>query len=101
MDRNIANFAKENRIGNLEFLSCIPGSLGGAIVMNSGCYENDISKVLLSLKAIDKNRFLEIEIKKEDIKFLYRGTNLPKDLIITSAKLKGSIGLKEKIEKTT
>ena len=99
LDRNIANFAKENRIGNLEFLSCIPGSLGGAIVMNSGCYENDISKVLLSLKAIDKNRFLEIEIKKEDIKFLYRGTNLPKDLIITSAKLKGSIGLKEKIEK--
>ena len=37
--------------------------------MNSGCYENDISKVLISIKAIDKNKFSEIEIKKEDINF--------------------------------
>ena len=44
LDRKISNFAKENGIGNLEFLSCIPGSIGGAIIMNSGCYGNDISK---------------------------------------------------------
>ena len=37
--------------------------------MNSGCYDNDISKVLLSIQAIDKNKFSEIEIKKEDINF--------------------------------
>ena len=37
--------------------------------MNSGCYDNDISKVLISIKAIDKNKLSEIEIKKEDIKF--------------------------------
>ena len=72
LDRNIANFAKENNLGNLEFLSCIPGSLGGAIIMNSGCYDNDISQVLVSVKAIDKNKLLETEIKKEDIKFFYR-----------------------------
>ena len=40
-----------------------------------------------------------IEIKKEDIKFLYRGTNLSNDLIIISAKLKGVKSIKEKIEK--
>ena len=56
--------------------------------MNSGCYDNDISKVLLSIKAIDKNTLSEIELKKEDIKFFYRGTNLSKDLIIISAKFK-------------
>ena len=91
LDRKVADFAKENSIGNLEFLSCIPGSIGGAIIMNSGCYDNDISKVLISLQAIDKNKLSEIEIKKEDIKFSYRGTNLPDNLIIVSAKFKGSL----------
>ena len=99
LDRKVANYAKENNVGNLEFLSCIPGSIGGAIVMNSGCYENDISKILISLRAIDKKKLSVIEIKKEDINFLYRGTNLSDDLIITSAKLKGTTSVKEKIDK--
>jgi len=99
LDRKVANFAKDNVVGNLEFLSCIPGSIGGAIIMNSGCYDNDISKTLLSIKAIDKNNLSEIEIKNEDIKFLYRGTNLPSELIILSAKLKGKISNKGDIEK--
>ena len=99
LDRKVANFAKENSLENLEFLSCIPGSIGGAVIMNSGCYEHDISKVLLSVQAVDKNNLSEIEIKKEDIKFSYRGTNLPEDLIIISAKFQGSIGKKEEIEK--
>ena len=99
LDRKVANFAKENNIGNLEFLSCIPGSIGGAIIMNSGCYDNDISKILISVKAIDINKLSIIEIKKDDIKFSYRGSNLPSNLIIISAKLKGSIAIKEEIEK--
>ena len=99
LDRNVANFARDNNIANLEFLSCIPGSIGGAIIMNSGCYDNDISKVLVSIKAIDKNSLSEIEIKKEDIKFFYRGTNLSDDLIIISAKFKGVVSKKDEIEK--
>ena len=99
LDRKVANYAKENNLENLEFLSCIPGSVGGAIIMNSGCYENDISKVLLSIQAIDKKKLSVIEIKKEDIKFSYRGTNLSNDLIIISAKLKGTTSVIEKIEK--
>ena len=99
LDRKVANFAMENHIGNLEFLSCIPGSIGGAITMNSGCYNNDISNVLESIKVLDINELNEIEIKKENIKFLYRGTNLSKELIILSAKLKGLISKKKDIEK--
>ena len=99
LDRKVANFAKENNLANLEFLSCIPGSVGGAIIMNSGCYENDISKVLLSIQVIDKKKLKVIDIKKEDIKFFYRGTNLSDDLIIISAKLKGIIEKKEEIER--
>ena len=99
LDRKLANFAKENNLANFEFLSCIPGSIGGAVTMNSGCYENDISKILVSIQVIDIKSCEEKEIKKENIKFLYRGTNLSKDLIIVSAKFKGLISNKEKIEK--
>ena len=99
LDRQVADFAKKNNLTNLEFLSCIPGSVGGAIVMNSGCYDYDISQVLISIRVIDKKKCKEIEIKKEDINFVYRGNNLPEDFIIISAKLKGSLDKKERIEK--
>ena len=99
LDRKVANFAKDNNLSNFEFLSCIPGSIGGAVIMNSGCYENDISKILISIQVIDIINFKEKEVKKEDIKFLYRGTNLSKNFIIISAKFKGSISDKERIEK--
>jgi UDP-N-acetylmuramate dehydrogenase len=99
LDRKVANFAKDNNLTNFEFLSCIPGSIGGAIVMNSGCYNADISKVLMSIQVIDKNNLIQKEIKKDDIKFLYRGTNLNEDLIIISAKFKGLLSKKDVIEK--
>ena len=99
LDRKLANFAKENNLANFEFLSCIPGSIGGAVIMNSGCYENDISMILLSIQVIDTKDCREKEIKKENIKFLYRGTSLSKNFIIISAKFKGIISNKEQIEK--
>ena len=99
LDRKVANFAKENEIGNLEFLSCIPGSIGGGIIMNSGCYGNDISHVVLSINVIDLDDCVEKEIKSEDIEFFYRNTNLPKSLIITSVKLKGKFLSKDQINK--
>ena len=98
LDRKISNFAKDNGIGNFEFLSCIPGSIGGSVIMNSGCYDNDISKVLISLKAIDINNCREIEIPREKINFFYRGSDLQNGIIITSIRLKGKIEPKSKIE---
>ena len=99
LDRKVADFAKNNGIGGFEFLACIPGSIGGAIVMNSGCYGNDISQKLISVNGIDTDKCKEIEINREDIKFFYRGTNLPKQFIITSVKLKGENTSKSFIEK--
>ena len=98
LDRKVANFARDNNLKNFEFLSCIPGSIGGAVIMNSGCYNYDISKVIVSINVFDKRNLTEIEIKKEDIKFLYRGTNLSDNYIILSAKLRFSIGKKNYIE---
>ena len=69
LDRKISNFAAENNVGNLEFLACIPGTIGGAVIMNSGCYNNDISKVLISITVINLNNLEEREIKRDDIKF--------------------------------
>ncbi len=98
LDRKISNFAMDNGIGGLEFLACIPGSIGGAVIMNSGCYGSDISKVLESVKVIDIQDCIEKEIKREDINFSYRGTDLSNKFIITSVRLKGKIESKKIIE---
>ena len=94
LDRKVSDFAKNNDIGNMEFLSCIPGSIGGAIAMNSGCYGSDISKVLVSIKVLD-DKGNEKEIKNNEISFYYRSTNLPENYIILSAKLKGTVSSKK------
>ena len=99
LDKKVSNFALENGIGDLEFLSCIPGSIGGAIVMNSGCYGDDISKVLVSINTINILNGEENEIKRDEIEFFYRGTNLQTNFIITSAKLKGKLKSKELVKK--
>ena len=90
LDRKISSFAQENGLADFEFLSCIPGSIGGAVIMNSGCYGNDVSKILVSINTIDIHDCTEKEIKRDEIDFSYRGSSLPKDMIITSVKLKGT-----------
>ena len=98
LDKKIADFALANSLTGLEFLACIPGSIGGAIRMNSGCYGEDISKILHSIKVIDIFGNIR-EISAANIKFCYRGSSLDQDLIITSVKLLGKTSEKEKIQK--
>ena len=102
LDKQLANFALENSIAGLEFLSCIPGSIGGAIRMNSGCYDYDISKCITSIQTIDHNGIVRT-IKSEKINFFYRGSDLSDDLIFLSGTFKGekqdSRKIKEKMEK--
>ena len=47
LDKKVSEFASENNIGGLEFLSCIPGSIGGGIRMNSGCFGVEFKDLLL------------------------------------------------------
>jgi UDP-N-acetylmuramate dehydrogenase len=102
LDKNLSRYAAENSIVNFEFLSCIPGSVGGTIKMNSGCYGNEISDILISVQAIDLKGNL-MEIKRDKIKFIYRGNNLPDDLIFLSARFHAKNGdgnlINEKIKK--
>ena len=97
LDKKLSDYAAENSISGFEFLSCIPGSVGGAIKMNSGCYGDDISKIFFSLKCVDFEGKL-IELGKDQINFSYRGCDLKKELIIISAKFKGQVDDKKKIE---
>ena len=88
LDKNVSNFALENSISGFEFLSCIPGTIGGAIRMNSGCYGENISKILVSVQAMDFKGEIKI-IKRSDINFYYRGSNLDEKLLFISATFKG------------
>ena len=96
LDKKLADFACQNSISGFEFLSCIPGSIGGAVTMNSGCYNNDISKIFHSLKAIDLNGDLKV-FNKDEIKFFYRGNNLDRKLIILNVTFQGKGGNKSEI----
>ena len=102
LDKQLSNFAIENSIAGLEFLSCIPGSVGGAIKMNSGCYDYDISKCIVSIQAVDCNGIVRT-IKSEKINFFYRGSDLSDDLIFLSGTFKGKKQdgkkIKERMEK--
>tara|TARA_B100000579_G_C22775478_1_gene826341 strand:- start:19 stop:936 length:918 start_codon:yes stop_codon:yes gene_type:complete len=95
-DKKLSEFAAENNIAGFEFLSCIPGTVGGGLRMNSGCFEREFKDIVLSVQAIDKTGKI-ITIPSSKIKFEYRKTSLQKDLIFLSASLKGNIGIKEKI----
>ena len=88
LDKKLSEFALENSLTGFEFLSCIPGTIGGGIRMNSGCYGEDISKILVSVQVMDFNGNRRI-IKSSDIKFYYRGSDLDNDLIFISATFKG------------
>ena len=98
LDKNVSNFAFENSLSGFEFLSCIPGTIGGGIRMNSGCYDEDISKILLSVQAMDLNGKIKV-IYSKDIKFFYRGSDLQENLIFISASFQGKIEERSKIKK--
>ena len=73
-------FASKNEVGGLEFLSCIPGSVGGGIRMNSGCFGREFKDILLSVQAIDREGKV-LTIPSSNIKFEYRTNDLPRNLI--------------------
>ncbi len=98
LDRKVSQFALENSISGFEFLSCIPGSIGGAIEMNSGCYGYDISQVFTSLKAINFKGELK-SFNKDQIEFFYRGNSFKEKLIFLSATFQGKTGIKNLIQK--
>ena len=88
LDKNLSDFAMSHSLGGFEFLSCIPGSIGGGIKMNAGCFGKEFKDILLSIQTIDKVGNVST-IKSDEIKFEYRKNNLSDNLIFLSASFKG------------
>ena len=89
LDKNLSNFAMNNNLSGFEFLSCIPGTIGGGIRMNAGCFGKEFKDILLSIQAINKSGKV-ISIPSKNIKFEYRKSDLSKDLIFLSASFRGN-----------
>ena len=98
--KSLSEFAIENNLSGFEFLSCIPGTIGGGIRMNAGCFGREFKDILLSIQAIDKLGNV-ITIPSKDVKFEYRKNSLPDDLIFLSASFKGKMGNAKEIKDQT
>ena len=88
LDKSLAKFAMENSLGGFEFLSCIPGTIGGGIKMNAGCFDREFKDILVSIQAINKIGQV-ITIPSKEINFKYRDSGLSDDLIFLSASFRG------------
>ena len=86
-DSELATFCQNNNIGGLEFLKGIPGTIGGIIKMNAGCYGNEISDFFISCRVIDRNSRIR-KLTKEDLRFSYRKTSIHKNLTIIDAEFR-------------
>lgn len=84
---NVALYCKNSALTNLEFFSGVPGSVGGAIAMNAGCYGSDVAQTLISAKALDFDGNL-IELKNSDFEFFYRGSKIAKNFIFVEGTFK-------------
>ncbi len=100
LDKKLSDFGVKNSIKGFEFLSCIPGSIGGGIKMNCGCYGENISDNLLSVEVIDTNGKIR-NLKKSEIKFTYRDCDLSKNTLILSANFYAEKGNKKQIQDKT
>ncbi len=87
--KKVSEFARDNNISGLEFMSCIPGSIGGGIRMNSGCFKKEFKDILVSIQLVDFHGVVK-SIPVNKINFNYRSIELSKDLIFLSATFKGN-----------
>ncbi|MBL1434672.1 MAG: UDP-N-acetylmuramate dehydrogenase [Rhodobacteraceae bacterium] len=96
LDAQVAKRAAEAGI-DLAFLRTIPGSIGGAIKMNAGCYGSYLADVFVRATAVTRAGKV-VTLKLEDMGFGYRDSALPDETIITQAILRGPLGNPAEIE---
>jgi UDP-N-acetylmuramate dehydrogenase len=96
LNANATVMAQQYGIGGLEFLSGIPGTIGGALFMNAGAYGVETKDILVSAEALD-NRGKKHTLMAKDIGYSYRHCNLAEGWVFTQAVLQGKAGKPEKI----
>jgi UDP-N-acetylmuramate dehydrogenase len=98
LDGNVAMMAARASIKGLEFFSGIPGTIGGALRMNAGCYGTETKDVLVHAVAIDREGKKHI-LTAQDMNMGYRYNSMPDDFIFTEALFQGQKGNEEEIKK--
>ena len=91
LDAHVAKRAADAGISGLEFLRTIPGAVGGAVKMNAGCYGSYAADVVIGVAAIDRAGSI-LTLLADDVRFAYRSSAIPDDMVITSAVLQGRPG---------
>ena len=91
LDAHVAKRAADAGIAGLEFLRTIPGAVGGAVKMNAGCYGSYAADVVVEIAAIDRAG-CSLTLLPGDIRFAYRSSAIPDDMVIVNAVLQGRPG---------
>jgi UDP-N-acetylmuramate dehydrogenase len=91
VDATVATTARDHGIAGLEFLTGIPGTIGGGVRMNAGAYGREIQDVLINATAMDEQGVLH-KLSREDLGFSYRHCGTPADWVFIGAELKGIAG---------
>jgi UDP-N-acetylmuramate dehydrogenase len=88
LDQVVAQTAARHSIGGLEFLSGIPGSIGGALRMNAGAYGTEMKDVLIYADVLSPDGQCH-RLNASQMGFSYRHCRIPEDWIFTGAMLRG------------
>jgi len=96
LNYSLSQFALQNSVQGFEFLSGIPGNIGGGIAMNAGAYGQEFKDILHSIKAVTKSGE-ELELMNSEIGFGYRSNPLREKMIFVAAKFKFNYGQHEEI----
>ena len=91
LDNKVAKKAALSGISGLEFYAGIPGTVGGALRMNAGCYGSETKDVLVSAVALDRSG-RRMVLNLNELKYSYRYSGASNDLIYTEALFKGVPG---------
>ncbi len=90
LDIHAAAFARDHDIAGLEFLCGIPGTIGGAVMMNAGAYGSDMAQVLVSADVVEVDG-TQRTLSGAELGFTYRHSMLPAGAIVVSATLQGAL----------
>ena len=89
LDKTVAKKAATAGIAGLEFYAGVPGTIGGALRMNAGCYGSETKDILQSVVAIDRTGRRQL-MSLEDMQYSYRHCGAAKDLIFTESVFEGT-----------
>ena len=90
LDAHVAKKAAQAGV-DLTFLRTIPGSIGGAVCMNAGCYGSYVADVFVSAKVVTRSGEL-VTVTADDLKFQYRQSELPEGWVLVEATFEGPSG---------